>query len=123
MHYYFLFIIIKYIHNNDIYLKDVKLIGLVHSNYCLRVRQITIGLFNVLFVDVLECTFIGCSLQWRAVRFVYFLNNMDIQFVNTRRKILNHVICSILVECGYDTCDKQALETLTEMLQSCRFLS
>ncbi|XP_047347231.1 transcription initiation factor TFIID subunit 8 isoform X2 [Vespa velutina] len=43
---------------------------------------------------------------------------MDIQFVNTRRKILNHVICSILVECGYDTCDKQALETLTEMLQS-----
>ncbi|KAF7409833.1 hypothetical protein HZH68_004214 [Vespula germanica] len=43
---------------------------------------------------------------------------MDIQFVNTRRKILNHVICSILVECGYDTCEKQALETLTEMLQS-----
>lgn len=43
---------------------------------------------------------------------------MDTQTVNTRRKILNQVICSILVECGYDTCEKQALETLTEMLQS-----
>ncbi|XP_015433194.1 PREDICTED: transcription initiation factor TFIID subunit 8 [Dufourea novaeangliae] len=43
---------------------------------------------------------------------------MDIQTTNTRRKILNHVVCSILVECGYDTCEKQALETLTEMLQS-----
>ncbi|KAM0726825.1 Transcription initiation factor TFIID subunit 8 [Formica fusca] len=43
---------------------------------------------------------------------------MDTQTVNTRRKILNQVICSILVECGYDTCEKQTLETLTEMLQS-----
>ncbi|XP_012235396.1 transcription initiation factor TFIID subunit 8 [Linepithema humile] len=43
---------------------------------------------------------------------------MDVQTVNTRRKILNQVVCSILVECGYDTCEKQALETLTEMLQS-----
>ncbi|XP_029174466.1 transcription initiation factor TFIID subunit 8 [Nylanderia fulva] len=43
---------------------------------------------------------------------------MDAQTVNTRRKILNQVVCSILVECSYDTCDKQALETLTEMLQS-----
>ena len=43
---------------------------------------------------------------------------MDIQTTNTRRKILNHVVCSILVECGYDTCEKQALETITEMLQS-----
>lgn len=45
---------------------------------------------------------------------------MDIQITNTRRKILNHVVCSILVECGYDTCEKQALEVLTEMLQSCK---
>ncbi|XP_033324638.1 TBP-associated factor 8 [Megalopta genalis] len=43
---------------------------------------------------------------------------MDIQTTNTRRKILNHVVCSILVESGYDTGEKQALETLTEMLQS-----
>ncbi|XP_076651540.1 TBP-associated factor 8 [Halictus rubicundus] len=43
---------------------------------------------------------------------------MDIQTTNTRRKILNHVVCSILVESGYDTGDKEALETLTEMLQS-----
>ncbi|KAG5309213.1 TAF8 factor, partial [Pseudoatta argentina] len=43
---------------------------------------------------------------------------MDTQTVNTRRKILNQVISSILVECGYDTCEKQVLETLTEMLQS-----
>ena len=33
---------------------------------------------------------------------------------------MNHVVCSILVECGYDTCEKQALEILTEMLQSCK---
>ena len=45
---------------------------------------------------------------------------MDIQTVNTRRKILNQVVSSILVECGYDTCEKQVLETLTEMLQSCK---
>lgn len=69
-----------------------------------------------------------CHNVYRVVVYVVYgstfcllLNNMDIQFVNTRRKILNHVICSILVECGYDTCEKQALETLTEMLQSCRF--
>ncbi|XP_020289478.1 transcription initiation factor TFIID subunit 8 [Pseudomyrmex gracilis] len=43
---------------------------------------------------------------------------MDAQTVNTRRKILNQVVCSILVECGFDTCEKQAVETLTEMLQS-----
>ncbi|KAK1125799.1 Transcription initiation factor TFIID subunit 8 [Melipona quadrifasciata] len=43
---------------------------------------------------------------------------MDFQTTNTRRKILNHVVCSILVECGYDTCEKQALEVLTEMLLS-----
>lgn len=48
------------------------------------------------------------------------LDNMDIQTTNTRRKILNQVVCSILVECGYDTCEKQAVETLTEMLQSCK---
>lgn len=44
---------------------------------------------------------------------------MEIQTVNTRRKILNHAVCSILMECGYENCDKQVLETLTEMMQSC----
>lgn len=43
---------------------------------------------------------------------------MDGQTTNTRRRVLNHVVCSILVECGYDTCEKQVCETLTEMLQS-----
>lgn len=43
---------------------------------------------------------------------------MDAQTTNTRRKILNHAVCSMLVESGYDTCEKQPLETLTEMLQS-----
>lgn len=45
---------------------------------------------------------------------------MDTQILNTRRKILNQVVSSILVECGYDTCEKEVLETLTEMLQSCK---
>ncbi|XP_043271771.1 transcription initiation factor TFIID subunit 8-like [Venturia canescens] len=43
---------------------------------------------------------------------------MESQTVNTRRKVLNNAVCGILVECGYETCDKQALETLTEMIQS-----
>ncbi|XP_011313783.1 transcription initiation factor TFIID subunit 8-like isoform X2 [Fopius arisanus] len=43
---------------------------------------------------------------------------MEPQYVNSRRKILNHAVCSILVECGYETCDRQVLETLTEMIQS-----
>jgi len=45
---------------------------------------------------------------------------MDGQIFNTRRKILNQIVCSILVESGYDTCEKQVSETLTEMLQSCK---
>ncbi|KAL0120711.1 hypothetical protein PUN28_008406 [Cardiocondyla obscurior] len=43
---------------------------------------------------------------------------MDTQTINTRRKILSQVVSSILVECGYDTCEKQVLESLSEMLQS-----
>ncbi|XP_015517026.1 transcription initiation factor TFIID subunit 8 [Neodiprion pinetum] len=43
---------------------------------------------------------------------------METQTVNTRRKVLNHVVCSILVENGFETCERQALETLTEMLQA-----
>lgn len=48
------------------------------------------------------------------------LINMDVQTVNTRRKILSHVVCNILVECGLDACEKEVVETLTEMLQSCK---
>ncbi|XP_012284344.1 transcription initiation factor TFIID subunit 8-like [Orussus abietinus] len=43
---------------------------------------------------------------------------MEAQTINTRRKIINHVVCSILVESGFETCEKQALECLTEMIQS-----
>ncbi|XP_011498064.1 PREDICTED: transcription initiation factor TFIID subunit 8-like isoform X2 [Ceratosolen solmsi marchali] len=43
---------------------------------------------------------------------------MDVQTSSTRRKILSHAICSILTECGFESCEKGALETLTEMLQS-----
>lgn len=43
---------------------------------------------------------------------------MDNQTTNTRRKILSHAVCSILTECGYESCEKAVLETLTEMLQS-----
>lgn len=43
---------------------------------------------------------------------------MELQTANTRRKVLNHALCSILLECGYESCEKQALESLTEMLQA-----
>ncbi|XP_001607951.2 transcription initiation factor TFIID subunit 8 [Nasonia vitripennis] len=43
---------------------------------------------------------------------------MEVQTSSTRRKILSHSICSILTECGFESCEKLALETLTEMLQS-----
>lgn len=43
---------------------------------------------------------------------------MDTQVVGSRRKILNHAVCSILMECGFESCEKAALETLTELLQS-----
>ncbi|XP_058791907.1 transcription initiation factor TFIID subunit 8 [Phymastichus coffea] len=43
---------------------------------------------------------------------------MDQQTTSTRRKILSHVICTMLNECGFESCEKAALETLTEMLQS-----
>ncbi|XP_057330622.1 transcription initiation factor TFIID subunit 8 [Microplitis mediator] len=38
--------------------------------------------------------------------------------VNSRRKILNHVVCGLLAEYEFVNCEKQAFETLTEMLQS-----
>ena len=48
---------------------------------------------------------------------------MDVQTTSTRRKILSHAICSILTECGFEACERGALETLTEMLQSCKLFS
>ncbi|XP_014211760.1 transcription initiation factor TFIID subunit 8 [Copidosoma floridanum] len=43
---------------------------------------------------------------------------MDVQTTNTRRKILSQAICNIIIECGFDYCERAVLETLTEMLQS-----
>lgn len=52
------------------------------------------------------------------------IETMEVQqTTNSRRKVLNHVVCNILVESGFDVCEKQALETLTEMLQSCKFFT
>lgn len=40
---------------------------------------------------------------------------------NVRRKILSIAVSGILLEKGFDSVDKECLETLTEMLQSCKF--
>lgn len=40
---------------------------------------------------------------------------------NARRKILNLAVSQILMEKGFDSADKECLETLTEMLQSCEW--
>lgn len=45
---------------------------------------------------------------------------MEVEQCNSRRKVLNHVVCSILTEVGFESCEKAALETLTEMLQACK---
>lgn len=41
--------------------------------------------------------------------------------VNARRKYLNMSVSSIALESGFDSIDKEALETLTEMLQCCTY--
>lgn len=41
---------------------------------------------------------------------------------NARRKILSVAVSQILMEKGFDSVDKECLETLTEMLQSCKIL-
>ncbi|XP_014236710.1 transcription initiation factor TFIID subunit 8-like [Trichogramma pretiosum] len=43
---------------------------------------------------------------------------MDQQITNSRRKILSHAIACLIHEAGFETCEKAALETLTEMCQS-----
>lgn len=45
---------------------------------------------------------------------------MEVQSVNARRRVLNHTVYNILFETGFEACDKPAVETLTEMLQSCK---
>lgn len=40
---------------------------------------------------------------------------------NARRKILSVAVSQILLEKGFDSVDKECLETLTEMMQSCKF--
>lgn len=43
---------------------------------------------------------------------------MDTENSGPRRKVLGQAVCSILTECGFESCEKMALETLTEMLQA-----
>ncbi|KOB51916.1 putative methylmalonate-semialdehyde dehydrogenase, partial [Operophtera brumata] len=38
---------------------------------------------------------------------------------DARRRILNIAVSTVLLETGFDSCDKMSLETLTEILQSC----
>lgn len=40
---------------------------------------------------------------------------------NPRRNIIKTVVTSILSEKGFETVEKQCLETLTEMMQACKF--
>lgn len=51
------------------------------------------------------------------------VNTEKMEELNTRRKILNRVVCTLLVEAGYDNADKQCVEVLTEMLQSCEYFT
>lgn len=44
------------------------------------------------------------------------------QSSNPRRKILGLAVSQILMEKGFDSVDKECLETLTELLQSCKLL-
>lgn len=41
--------------------------------------------------------------------------------IDARRRILNIAVSTVLLETGFDFCDKMSLETLTEMLQACKF--
>lgn len=41
--------------------------------------------------------------------------------IDARRRILNIAVSTVLLETGFGSCDKMALETLTEILQSCKY--
>ena len=49
-------------------------------------------------------------------------NTEKMEELNTRRKVLNRVICTLLVEAGFDSAEKETVETLTEMLQACEYI-
>lgn len=38
-----------------------------------------------------------------------------------RRKILQMAVSTVLIDSGFDTVERDALETLTEMFQSCKY--
>lgn len=40
---------------------------------------------------------------------------------DARRRILNIAVSTVLLETGFDSADKAALETLTEILQCCKY--
>lgn len=39
---------------------------------------------------------------------------------DSRRRILNIAVSTVLLETGFETADKMSLETLTEILQCCK---
>lgn len=41
---------------------------------------------------------------------------------NPRRLVLKQAVANILMEKGFETVEKQCIETLTEMIQSCMYL-
>lgn len=41
---------------------------------------------------------------------------------NPRRLVLKQAVANILMEKGFETVEKQCIETLTEMIQSCTYL-
>lgn len=45
---------------------------------------------------------------------------MDQPSPGARRKVLVTSVGVLLNEIGFDSCDKMALETLTEMMQACK---
>lgn len=40
---------------------------------------------------------------------------------NPRRLVLKQAVANILIEKGFETVEKQCIETLTEMIQSCTY--
>lgn len=44
------------------------------------------------------------------------------QQTDPHRKMIVMSVSSVLKECGFDTAEKDALGTLTEMMQACKYL-
>lgn len=42
---------------------------------------------------------------------------------DARRRILNIAVSTVLLETGFETADKMALETLTEIIQCCKLVN